>query len=138
MSDTGYLHSDPSSRREQLCGTLRGEGPQDQKQQARRPGDGTGLAALKNGVGVGMMSKGRMVDGTLSGKGRTLQTITRFSPSSKGQGKPLQSVRQNSDLIRCAFGEDHSGCTMEKASHACAAGKLREELSPPCRAPPPL
>lgn len=63
-----------------------------------------------------MMSKGRMVDGTLSGKGRTLQTITRFSPSSKGQGKPLQSVRQNSDLIRCAFGEDHSGCTMENGT----------------------
>lgn len=77
VSDTGYMHSDPSSQRKQLCGTLRGEGPQEQ--QSRRPGDGTGLAALKNGVGVGMMSKGRMVDGTLSGKDRTLQTITRFS-----------------------------------------------------------
>ena len=52
VSDIGYLHSDPSDRRKQLCGALRGEGPQDQKQQARRPGDATGLAALEKGVGV--------------------------------------------------------------------------------------
>lgn len=79
VSDIGYLHSDPSNRRKQLCGTLRAEDPQDQKQQSRRPGDGTGLAALKKGVGDGMVSKGRMADGTLSGKGRTLQGITGFS-----------------------------------------------------------
>ena len=51
------------------------EGPQH----SRRPGDGMGLAALKKGVGGSMVSEGRMADGTLSGQGRTLQSITGFS-----------------------------------------------------------
>ena len=134
MSDTGYLHSDPSNRRKQLCGTLRAEGPQGQKQQSWRPGDGMGWAELKNGVGVGLVSKGRIVDGTLSGKAGPCRPLQDSPLSSKGQGKPLQRVRQRSDMIRCAFFEDHSGCTVENGTSVGEtpelAFKARYQLGP--------
>lgn len=44
--------------------------------------------------------------------------------SPKGKGKPLQVIKQSSDMIRFTFCKDHPGCTVENGIFVDEISKL--------------